>query len=77
MTNPTPSARAARFAALFAVAVLLLGSMPAHAASAVEIDARALVGGRYQVGGWLGVTVTLVNEGAPTDGQLVARTVSG
>ena len=77
MTNPTDPGRAARFAALFAVGVMLLGAVPVRATSAIEIDARALVGGRYQVGGWLAVAVTLVNEGAPTDGQLVARTLSG
>jgi hypothetical protein len=48
-----------------------------HAASSVEIEARALVGGRYEIGGWLAVAVTLANPGAPTDGYLSAETDGG
>ena len=48
-----------------------------RAASAVDIEARALVGGRYAVGGWMAIAVTLVNDGEPTQGDLAAATDEG
>ena len=77
MTNRTLSGRAARVAMLVAVAALLVGVLPARAASSVEIEARALVGGRYEVSGWLAVAVTLVNEGEPTEGFVLSQTEAG
>jgi hypothetical protein len=61
-------------AAVLAVAWLMLPTMPANAASSVEIEARALVGGRYEVGGWMALAVTMVNDGEPTDGSLIVET---
>jgi hypothetical protein len=64
--------------ALLAGVALSVGT-PAEvrAASSVQIEARALVGGRYEVNGWAAIAVTLVNEGVPTDGWVSAETGSG
>ena len=56
---------------------LLLPAIPVRAASSIQIEARGLVGGRYAVGGWMGIAVTLVNDGEPTQGTLAAATESG
>jgi hypothetical protein len=56
---------------------LLLGALPVRAASSVDIEARPLVGGRYAVGGWMAIAVTLVNDGEPTEGDLAATTGEG
>jgi len=77
MTKRTVFSRASRAALLSAALSLVVGALPVHAASAVAIEARALVGGRYEIGGWLAVAVTLVNPGAPTDGHLSAETDGG
>lgn len=73
--------RAARAVALAAFgASLLLGSVgasPARAASSIDLQVRALMGGRYEVGGWAAVAVTLVNDGEPTEGNLSAETEGG
>ncbi|MCV0402925.1 MAG: hypothetical protein K5924_04330 [Chloroflexi bacterium] len=61
---------------LLAVSVLV-PAMPAHAASSIQIEARALVGGRYAVSGWMAISVTLVNDGEPTDGVLATSTDAG
>ncbi len=55
---------------LVALAVTSLGIGPVRAASSVTIEARVLLGGRYEVGGWAAVAVTLVNESSPTEGYL-------
>ena len=77
MTNRTAVNRAGRVSALLAVAFVLFGALPVHAASSIAVEARALVGGRYAIGGWLAVSVTLVNDGEPTDGYLSAVTSVG
>ena len=59
------------------VAALLLPAVPVSAASSIQIEARGLVGGRYEVGGWMAISVTLVNEGEPTSGTLAAATEAG
>ncbi len=74
MTNRTVVNRAGRVAALLAAVFVAFGALPVHAASSVQIDARALVAGRYAVGGWVALSVTLVNDGAPTEGSLSAVT---
>ena len=56
---------------------LLLPAIPVRAASSIQIEARGLLGGRYAVGGWMGIAVTLVNDGEPTQGTLAATTESG
>ena len=77
MTSRTLLTRAIRAAVLGAAMVVLLAPLPARAASAVQIEARALVAGRYEVGGWLALSVSLANEGEPTSGYLVAETSIG
>ena len=82
MINRTAPAGARRWAAPVAgiallLVALLVPALQVRGASSVEIEARALVGGRYAVGGWLAVSVTLVNEGEPTEGTLAAATESG
>ena len=82
MTNRTAISGARRWALPVAglaliVAALLVPALPVSAASSIQIEARGLVGGRYAVGGWMGISVTLVNDGEPTEGTLVATTESG
>lgn len=77
MTSRTLLSRGVRVAMLVVALTMLVGPAPARAASAVEIEARALVGGRYEVGGWLALSVALANEGEPTSGYLVAGTSLG
>lgn len=77
MTSRTLLKRGSRVAVLLAAMMVLVAPLPARAASAVEIEARALVGGRYEVGGWMALSVSLVNEGEPTSGHLVAGTSLG
>src|SRR6188472_1660133 len=76
MPNRNAVLRAARRAALVAMLATPLLALPAEAASAVQIDARPFVAGRYEIGGWLGISVTLVNDGAPTDGYLSSESTS-
>ena len=83
-TFPRRAARAGhsmRAVALVAFVLALLlagvGASPARAASSVDVQVRALMGGRYEVGGWAAVAVTLVNEGEPTEGNLTAETEGG
>ena len=77
MTNRTLSTRGIRFAVLVAVLSTLVAALPARAASSIDIEARALVAGRYEVGGWLGLAVSLVNDGEPTQGYVSAQTDIG
>lgn len=72
-----PVLRVALVALLAALVVAGIGAAPARAASSVTIDARVLLGGRYESGGWAAVSVTLVNESSPTDGYLTAETDAG
>ena len=84
MTNRTAILRQGRWAPrgpLVAITLLLsallLPAAPANAASSIELEARPLVGGRYAVGGWMAIAVTLVNDGEPTQGELAASTNEG
>ena len=77
MYDRTISPRAFRVAVVLAALALLLPLLPARAASSVSIEARPLLGGRYEVGGWTAIAVTLVNEGQPTEGHLTAETRTG
>jgi hypothetical protein len=63
--------------AVLLLGALLLPALPARAASSVDIEVRALAGGRYAVGGWMAIAVTLVNDGEPTEGDLAASTEEG
>jgi hypothetical protein len=63
--------------AVLLLGALLLPALPVRAASSVDIEVRALAGGRYAVGGWMAIAVTLVNDGEPTEGDLAASTEEG
>ena len=76
-TNRRRIPRALHIGVLAALIVGTLGVAPVRGASAVDIEARALVGGRYEVGGWAAIAVTLVNEGAPTEGYVAADSDAG
>lgn len=77
MHDRTISSRAMRIALVLAACAMLLPVVPARGASSVNMEARPLLGGRYEVGGWSAIAVTLVNEAEPTEGYLSAETRSG
>jgi hypothetical protein len=82
VTNRTAPRRRGRWALPVAGVALLLACLalpaaPVRAASAIDIEARALVAGRYTVGGWIAIAVSLVNDGEPTQGDLAAATDEG
>ena len=77
MTHRSRSRSFAVIAAALALLALVSAPGPAAAASSVQLEARPLAGGRYEVNGWLAVSVTLVNSGEPTDGYLLSTTDAG
>ena len=77
MPIPTRASRASVSALLAIATVLGIGVLPARAASAVDLEVQPLVGGRFEIGGWMAMSVTLTNDGAPTDGYLTAESDSG
>lgn len=81
MSNATAIPRTLRVAALTAMVITALtatlGAAPVRAGSSVEMQLRPLLGGRYEVGGWAAIAVTLVNDGEPTEGNLTAETDGG
>ena len=66
-----------RGALLLALLIAVHAPMPVKAASAVDIQVRSLLGGRYEPGGWAALEVTLVNDGTPTEGWLTSDTDTG
>jgi hypothetical protein len=66
-----------RPAVLLATLALVLAAVPVRGATSVEIEVRPLLGGRYAVGGWVGITVGVTNDGAPTSGYVSAQTADG
>jgi hypothetical protein len=60
-----------------AALALVLAAVPVRGATSVEIEIRPLLGGRYAIGGWVGVSVAVTNDGAPTDGYVSAQTADG
>ena len=64
--------RLARLAAAALLAGLALPAMaaPAGAADAITLEARALVGGRFESNGWIALAATLSNSGSPVTGYL-------
>ena len=69
--------------ARFAAAAFLAGSMlpalaaPVGAADAITLEARALVGGRFESNGWIAVAATLSNGGSPVTGYLATEGEDG
>ncbi|HET9415901.1 MAG TPA: hypothetical protein VFP30_00020, partial [Candidatus Limnocylindria bacterium] len=76
-TNRRTILNGLRGALLLALLAVAAAPMPVRAASAVDISVRALLAGRYEAGGWAGLEVTLVNDGTPTEGWLMADTDAG
>lgn len=66
--------RLARVAAAMLLASMLLPALaaPAGAADAITLEARSLVGGRFESNGWVGIAATLSNGGSPVTGYLAA-----
>ena len=69
--------RALRILPILAVLGALLLPLGTAAAASVTIEARALVGGRYESGGWLALSISLGNDGAPVNGAVVADGADG
>src|SRR5919108_3087569 len=76
-TIRTRAAHLLRPAVLMAALALALAAVPVRGATSVEIEIRPLLGGRYAVGGWVGVSVSVRNDGPPTDGHVSAQTADG
>ena len=76
-TNRRTIPNGLRGALLLALLVVVQVPTPARAASAVDIQVRSLLAGRYEPGGWAALEVTLVNDGTPTDGWLISDTDAG
>lgn len=64
-----PRRVAAAACALFLLPVLATAVV---AADPVQLQARALVAGRFEEGGWLGIAVSLTNDAQPASGFVVA-----
>jgi hypothetical protein len=65
-------------AAIILGATLLAGlAGSAAAADSITIQARALVGGRFEAGGWAALLVGLANDGPPVTGYLAAESEDG
>ena len=45
---------------------------PVGAADAITLEARSLVGGRFESNGWIAIAATLSNGGSPVTGYLAA-----
>ncbi|MEX0626135.1 MAG: hypothetical protein WD402_06295 [Chloroflexota bacterium] len=76
---PHRTGRLARLAAAASLAAMMLPSMaaPVGAAEAITLEARALVGGRFESNGWIGIAATLSNGGSPVTGYLAADGIDG
>ena len=76
-TNRRTFLHGLRGALLLALLIAAHAPTPARAASAVDIQVRSLLAGRYEPGGWAALEVTLANEGTPTEGWLISNTDAG
>lgn len=75
-----PSGRRAGALAMLSILAVLVGlvlPLAPVAAASVTIEARGLVGGRYESGGWLAIAISLANDGAPVSGAVVADGADG
>lgn len=68
-----------RCVAAVACALFLLPAIVgvALAADPIQLQVRPLVAGRFEDGGWLGLTVSLTNDGPPVNGRLEASGQDG
>ena len=72
MTHRTGRLARLAAAALLAASMLPALAAPASAADSVTLEARALVGGRFESNGWIALAATLSNGGSPVTGYLAA-----
>lgn len=70
---------AQRLAAAMVLATLLAGALASGVAGAgaVTLQARALVAGRFEAGGWAALAVSLQNDGEPVSGYLAVDSEDG
>jgi len=68
-----------RLASAVALAALLLSALtvPVAADDTIQVSVRALVGGRFEAGGWAALAVSLANDGAPVSGYVSAESEDG
>jgi len=73
------SRAASRVAAAILLVTVLLATVTGSAAAAdtITIQARALVGARFEAGGWAVLSVSLANDGQPVTGYLAAESEDG
>ncbi len=60
-----------------ALLLMLVAAGATAAASPVSLEVRPLLGGRFETGGWLALSVRLTNDGPPVSGNLLAGTSDG
>ena len=60
-----------------ALLLVLVAAGVTAAASPVSLEVRPLLGGRFETGGWLALSVRLTNDGPPVSGNLLAGTSDG
>jgi hypothetical protein len=60
-----------------ALLLMLVAASATAAASPVSLEVRPLLGGRFETGGWLALSVRLTNDGPPVSGYLLAGTSDG
>jgi hypothetical protein len=70
---------AARAASAVVLAALLIALVPGTAAAAdsVRLEARSLVGGRFEASGWAAISIALTNSGEPVDGYVTVESEDG
>jgi hypothetical protein len=66
-----------RSLAAAACALFLLPAIAAAAPAPVVLEARALVGGRFDTSGWAAISVTLSNDAEPVSGYVAATGTDG
>ncbi|MEO8638741.1 MAG: hypothetical protein ABI458_02355 [Chloroflexota bacterium] len=77
MTHRTGRLARLAAAALLAGAMLPWIAAPVGAADAITLEARALVGGRFETNGWIAIAATLTNGGSPVTGYLAGDSEDG
>jgi hypothetical protein len=73
------SRAASRVAAAIVLGAMLVAALAGSAAAAdtITIQARAMVGGRFEAGGWAALSIRLANDGPPVTGYLAAEGEDG
>jgi hypothetical protein len=77
MTHRTRAASRVAAAIMLVATLFVTLAGSALAADPITLQARALVGGRFEAGGWAALEVSLANDGAPVTGYLAADSEDG